>query len=303
MKVDGAASAAARKQQGVISTTQYRELGMSDSRARRRVRSRHWVRVFPRVFAVGGAVSSWQQRAQAALLWAGPEAALCKRSAAFVLGWSFKEPRTIQVVIPHKRVLRPPSSDVKVIRARSLKPEEVKVVKGMRVTVAPRTLIDLAPERDIEELLDSAIYVAPNNLLFLKDHLARGGGARRRGMRRLRQLVRARAPEETDADSRDEGHFRQLLKKAGIPAVHHHVVFDENDQFIMESDFSWPRNKVIVEFDGQWHAGRKPWLRRSDAQQRLSGMNWLLIPVTRDDVKSRLEEVIERIRNALKRPV
>lgn len=110
-------------------------------------------------------------------------------------------------------------------------------------------------------------------------------------------------PEETDADSRDEGHFRQLLKKAGIPAVHHHVVFDENDQFIMESDFSWPRHKVIVELDGKWHAWRKPWLRRSDAQQRLSGMNWLLIPVTRDDVRSRLDEVIERIRNALKRPV
>lgn len=303
MLSDGNAACAARRQQGVLSRDQHRALGISRAMARRRVRTRQWVRVFPRVFAVGGAVSSWMQRAQAALLWAGPDAVLCRRSAAYLLGWTFKPPRMIDVLIPHHRVLRPPAPDVKVRRTRSLEKDEVTTAQGLRVTVAPRTLVDLAPERDIEQLIDAATYVAANNLMYLKDYLGRGRGAYRRGIKRFRQLVRDRSPADTTADSRDEEHFRQLLKKAGVPAAHHEVIFDENGKFIMESDFSWSRQKVIVEFDGQWHAGRKPWLQRSDAQQRLSGMNWLLIPVTRDDVRRRKAEVLERIRTALKRPV
>lgn len=303
MTSDGNAAVAARRQHGVLSRDQHRSFGISRAMARRRVRTRQWVRVFPRVFAVGGAVDSWMQRAQAALLWAGPEAVLCRRSAAYLLGWTFKPPRTIEVLIAHHRVLRPPARDVKVRRTRSLEAKEVRMAQGLRVTVAPRTLVDLAPEKDIEELIDAATYVSPNNLRYLKDYLGNGGGAYRRGMKRFRKLVRERSPGDTAADSRDEEHFRQLLKKAGIPAAHHEVIFDENGRFIMESDFSWSRQKVIVEYDGQWHAGRAPWLRRSDAQQRLSGMNWLLIPVTRDDLRQRKAEVLERIRQALKRPV
>lgn len=136
--------------------------------ARRRVRTHQWVRVFPRVFAIGGAVSSWMQRAQAALLWAGPDAVLCRRSAAYLLGWTFKPPRTVEVLIPHHRVLRPPAEDVRVRRTRSLQPKEITMAKGLRVTVAPRTLVDLAPEKDIEVLIDAATFVSPNNLSYLK---------------------------------------------------------------------------------------------------------------------------------------
>lgn len=298
MNRDSAAVELALSQHGVIGLDQARALGFSEKMIKHRVRKGVWKRNLPRVLVVGAAPETWHQRAHAALLWAGEGSALCRRSVAFLLGWTFKEPKVIQVVIPHKRILKAPKG-IAVHRSRRLEGKQRRQHNGFWICSTPRTLLDLAPQKDIEEVLDSAIHVAANNLLWTKQYLRRKEAPRLPGRGRLRRLLNERSPSDTQTDSRLEARFKQLLKEAGLPAVHHAVLVDRHDQFIMESDFSFPRERVVVEVDGPHHYGAKAVKRRAEVQQRLAAVNWLLIPVLRDDIRRDVAKVIENVRCAL----
>lgn len=99
--------ARAVRQDGVATTAQLVSWGLSRALVARRVEGGDWQRLFPGVMALQSGPASWRQRARAALLYAGADAALSHSSAAFHRGVLAHPGPTIEVSIPHRRRVAP----------------------------------------------------------------------------------------------------------------------------------------------------------------------------------------------------
>lgn len=94
------------RQDGVATTGQLVSWGMSYDRVERRVRTGEWQRLFHGVVVLHSGVPSWRQGARAALLYAGPDAALSHQSAAYVREVLASPGPRLHVVVPHARTVR-----------------------------------------------------------------------------------------------------------------------------------------------------------------------------------------------------
>lgn len=102
----GDARSQAVRQDAVATTAQLVSWGVSNDSIERRVAAGHWQRVFRGVVALQSGQLSWRQRARAALLYAGPGAALSHRSAAFARGVLPAPGPVVHVTVPHQRTVR-----------------------------------------------------------------------------------------------------------------------------------------------------------------------------------------------------
>lgn len=145
------------RQDGIATTAQLALGGVGPSTVSRRVRAGHWQRVYRGVVVLQSGPVSWRQRARAALLAAGPGAALSHRSAGVVHG--FAAPGSgvrasaagVVVSVPAHRSVRPqPGLDVRRRRA-------MPWAGGSLRCVGPEaTLLDLVDEARDE---DAAVRV------------------------------------------------------------------------------------------------------------------------------------------------
>lgn len=297
MRRDGELGLLARRQWGVVTRSQIAALGGDHRWIGTRLRNGLWSETLPGVLRATSAPECWLMRANEALLWLGRGAVLSHRSAAFALGLTRKEPNCIEALIPADRCVR--SMIVRVRRTTCLPSRDVTERLGLRVTNLPRTLLDLARDKDLDELLHAAVFRSRQNLSWLKKRVredARG----RAGMSRLRELVEALSGEEADADSLLEAQLMRLLRRAGLRCVHHYNLVDEEGRFVCEADFVFPAQRLIVQTDGwAYHWNRAAFDTRADLMQRVAALGWRLLPVTWTDVRKRPEEVLRRIRRAL----
>lgn len=97
-------------QQGVVTRAQLTAGGFTKEQIRRRTRRRDLVRVHPRVYVTHTGPLTWEQRAWAAVLYAGPGSALCWESAAGPPDRARTAlfPAPIHVAIDQHRRLAPP---------------------------------------------------------------------------------------------------------------------------------------------------------------------------------------------------
>lgn len=297
MDRDGKIARIARRQWGVVSRVQIAAQGGNRAWIARRTEEGSWREVFPGVLQFSAVPETWLMRAHAVLLWLGKEAVLGRRSAAFLHGWMERAPRVIDVSVPRSR--SPRHAGVAIHRVEDLGARDITEKQGLRLTSVPRTLLDLAGERDLEELLESAVFRADGKLHWIQQRVAKKQRGSR-GLRRLRRLVSLRSSREQGADSLLEARVARLLQRAKLHPAHHLTIFDASGDFICEADFAWPEQRVIVEVDGRkFHSSRAAFLKRSDALQRLAAEGWVLVPVTWDDVKARPEEFLRRLRETL----
>jgi hypothetical protein len=99
------ARAVAVRQDAVATTAQVTRWGTSRATVARRVARGEWRRLFPGVVLLQSGPPSWRQRARAALLYAGADAALSHRSAAYVRGVLPSPGLLIHVMVPHVRTV------------------------------------------------------------------------------------------------------------------------------------------------------------------------------------------------------
>lgn len=92
-------------QGGVVTTRQLQDAGADRAWIARQVSSGRWQRLYAGVLVVHSGPVPWRSRAWAALLHAGPGAALSHESAAFVLEFSRAAPSTLDISIPEARRL------------------------------------------------------------------------------------------------------------------------------------------------------------------------------------------------------
>jgi hypothetical protein len=256
----------------------------SRARLRRAIESREVVRVVRGAYMRADLELTALTRAQAASLVLGDTAVLCDRTAAWVLGVDcFRNAELDDLPPLESCVLRghEPTERAEVLgRTRDLRPDDIVVIGGVRVTSPLRTAADLLCLLSRREALAAA------------DALMRLHGFRISDLRRLlvryyrrRGVVQARglAPlVDGRAESSGESWTRLEIVDSGlcVPQPQWWVNVDGVPTYRL--DLAYPRARIAIEYDGEEHHSR-PEDRARDERRRawLRAHGWRIIVLTK----------------------
>jgi hypothetical protein len=232
------------QQWGVADLGQLGERGLGSNALSRLVERGFLARIYPRVYAIATLDRlPIEASLLAALLYAGPDAALSHTTAAWWWQLIDSVPRIVHVTTPHRRL---PQPGLRLHRPRS---HEQEIHRGLAVTPIPRTLVDLASVLSFRDLR-RAVAEADHRGLLDPEPVAAAARQGRRGSRALRRALSSHLPELADAASPLEERFVLLCERHGIPMpkVNERVAG-------FKVDALWRARRVIVELDGhQSHA-------------------------------------------------
>lgn len=231
--------ALAEQQSGVVGRRQLRALGLSDEAIDRRIRIGWLIPILNGVFAVGHRPRTLRGWHHAALLAAGPRAALSHRSAAAHWGM-LDAPSRVHVIAPR-------SADgvrgIAVHRPRAVVAGDVIEDAGLSVASPARVLLDLASgssRRTLERALDQAEIKRLHLPIVPLITRCR----RRRGAPLLRAVLEWHIAGSSITESEAEEAFLAIVRRAALP--------DPVPQCPVEGkrrDFVWPAQRVVVEID------------------------------------------------------
>jgi very-short-patch-repair endonuclease len=228
-----------RRQRGVIARWQLLNHGLTPMGIKHRVRRGRLIRIHRGVYAVGTKQLHPDSFLIAAVLVAGPGAALSHASAAAAWGILDRSPVLHQVSVP--ATARRHVAGLTLHRRTDLA-THTTTRRGIPITKPVLTLIDLAAtlrdDDDVDEAIDAADrlnLIDPERLLRALDrHPGRPGTAR------LRRLL----THHTRVDSRLERRFLTLIRSAGLPKPQSQRARNGH-----RTDFLWPEQGVVVEVD------------------------------------------------------
>jgi very-short-patch-repair endonuclease len=238
-------SALAGAQGGAIGREQLRALGFGPDAVRSLVRRRVLHRHSRDVFIVGHPHLGRIGRLHAALLAAGPAAALSHRTAAAV--WDLRPTARRRVEVTVVRGGRRGDDELQIHRVRSLHERDVTERDGLSVTTVARTLLDLADvvnDRDLHRALEQALILRRFDAAAVDDVVNRANG--RRGARRLRTLVRGLTDTPPHTRSHLERRFLAFCSAHDLPRPQTNAWVAGH-----EVDAYWPDARLVVELDGR----------------------------------------------------
>ncbi|WP_176921435.1 DUF559 domain-containing protein [Pseudonocardia oroxyli] len=276
------------RQGGTVGLGQALTCGLSDDAVRRRVRSRRWRQVYPRVFHASDHPWTDTSRTWAVVLWLGPRGVLSGPAAAFVHGLADRAPPVVGVTVPQRSRLRGRPGIV--VRRRDLAPEDLGVRRGIRLTGVELTVLETALALpDGAAFLDRALQRhVPLPPLVAAYH--RNLGAR--GWSRLRPLLVA-AQDRTA--SRLERLFLQILRDAHLTGWVANLRIGS-----WEADVAFPEQRVAIELDGwAWHVEPGRFQGDRTKQNSLALTGWTVLRFTWADVTQRPDHVRAVVRRAL----
>jgi hypothetical protein len=140
------------------------------------------------------------------------------------------------------------------VHAAPLRPDETAPMHGMAVTGVARTLVDLsrtAPFEVAVAVLDAALHDGLVGAQQMEEALVRAAGWR--GVPAARRAV---AFADDRAESVGESRSRVALRRAGIPAPTCQWEVDLGGGRSARTDFAWPDERTVAEFDGRVKYGR-----------------------------------------------
>jgi len=302
---DAKAVRLASGQDGLVTQAQLRDAGLSARVVRRLRASGVLHQASPQVLILPGLRLAGDRRLRAALLQAGPMAALSHASAA--AWWS--APRVgggaVEVMVRHGTTV-PAGPIGRVHVSRNLRSVDVRVERGMRVTSPRRTVLDLAPRLGRRHLGDVLRDFERRGLLDLGALGRELGLVPHRGMAgvvRLEALVDAIAVLPL-GDSWLADEFISVLDGAGrrLPETQVPFTVDGHDYVL---DTLWRAERFVVELDGQEHHSSRV-DRRKDAERaaRITGCGYGLVRFTYEDVVGRPDYCLEVVDHhlAVRRP-
>jgi len=255
----------------------------------RRLASGHLVRLHRGVYAVGHAQLRPEGRWLAAVLAAGPGAALSHRSAAALHGIR-ESGGTIDVTTTRRVTVR----CVVIHRTTRLDAEDVTTRRGVPTTTLARTLVDLAKILTAEQL---------GKLVREMDRTGRLSAAvlERASVCGDRALRAALAAHERFATSLTlselEDRFLALLDEHDLPRpLTNHLVLG------MKVDAVWPAQRLAVELDSwAWHHDRAAFEADRARSTRLAQAGWTPVRFTHAQVVDRPHDVATTLRTLLAR--
>lgn len=257
--------------------------------------------LWPSVYGVRGAPLTPEARTLAAVWAAGPGAAAAHRSSGWLWGQLPEAPPHPEIILPHGRRCLLPGITVR--RSRDLRPEVVRVRRGIPTVDPLLTMLHLGAVLDRRELAD-VLEVGLASRLFsmaaMWATLDRYGRPGRNGAGVLRAVVEDRALGEKPSDSVLEERGAQVLDRSGVTGwVFHHQIW-HHGRFIAEPDFALLSARLAVEVDGEEKL-RQPGALEAflERQNRLTLAGWALLRFTWRMIVRRPAYVVATILDAL----
>jgi hypothetical protein len=228
----------------------------------------------------------------AAVLACGPGAVLSHRTAAALHGIRDTQRANIDVTIPRKATLRRPGIDVHTTRI--LTPADITVVDNIPCTSWARTALDLAEvvnRRALERSFDQAETLDLFDLHAIENQLIRN--PTRSATAIVRRLLQEHYVGSTPTSSELEEAFYALCRRYEIPKPEVNAWLDlEDGGPMIQADFVWRRQRVIVETDGgRVHGTAQARERDPRRDQRAIVAAWRLIRTTWRQVFRRPQEL------------
>lgn len=225
-------------------------------------------------------------------------AAMYGATAAWWLGLPVPRPREFHVIVPAGGAV--PRRRPGLATHEGLGEHDVQVVRGLRVTTAERTWLDLSLVLSPIELVvvgDAMVRAAmtvPARLIAAADSA--------RGRRAIVQTRKQARMVRDRVDSPPETRLRLAMIAGGLPcpAVNPDV-YDEAGGWIGRPDLAYLELKISIQYEGDVHRVDK-WRWRSDVSRDavLVDHGWEVIRVTADDLR-RPWLLCQRIRRAMDR--
>lgn len=177
-------------------------------------------------------------------------------------------------------------------------PPELTMIKGVPITSAAQTFLDLARSLEFTDLLvlgDSLVRrsgCSPSDIRrFVANSSAHGAGH----AREVAGLIRPKV------DSPNESRLRLLMLSGGLPKpTVNLVVRGTRRRGTRRIDLAFEEYKVGVEFDGRHHIERvEQWNEDILRREELEAMGWRFVTVTASSMHSDPFGVLTRIADAL----
>jgi hypothetical protein len=165
-----------------------------------------------------------------------------------------------------------------------LRDGDLVTLSGLPATSAARTWCDLADDLDLMDLVAAGDHlIRRGQAVTTRAALSSAFAARasRRGRATLREalgLLSARS------ESRPESHVRVhfLLAQLPVPLINHRRV-RADDGWVTRPDFTFPDQRVIVEYQGDYHRlTRAQWRSDMSRRSRLQADGWLVLELNGD---------------------
>jgi very-short-patch-repair endonuclease len=241
------------------------------------------VRVFPHVYRLKGSPNDGTTTLRAALLHAGPEAALSHTTALAVWGErDLSRPFHLTVEDSLRRAGAP---DLIVHRRKRFDPESAQCLerRGLRITTLPRTVVDSWPLLPPSERRPLALDLARRGLVTaeqLDEALAeRPNVAGRRLLRQTIDLVADGCQSELEA----HGVLNVFRDRSLPPSVGQFRVDLPTGR--VKLDRAWPEVKVAVELDGaRYHTSPEDRRRDLARDTALAALGWVVLRFTYAEV-------------------
>jgi hypothetical protein len=288
----------AAHQDGLITTAQCADVGLTPDQIKRLCRTGVWRPVLRGVYQVWGFGRTPMVRA--ALLATGPQAVAMGASAAELFDLPIESP-TVHVAVPGRfAVPRRVHGGAVVIHQRELPPSAVITVDGMRSTNPLWTVTDvlLNHNRYVSvPAVDAAIHsgLIDADLIGVDAILRRRRGAIQ--ARAALELVDGRA--ESPLESR--GRLRCVDAKLA-PDTLQAEIHDRAGQLIARVDMLWSGRRLVAEADGgQFHEQPDALFRDRSRQNDLIAAGYAVIRFTWEDTLSAVR-IPNMVRAALTAP-
>lgn len=220
---------------------------------------------------------------------ADTDSVIVGRAAARLSFWPTLAVDTVEVAVQRRRAPQPGYRFI----IRTVAPEHVAYVNGLRVTAPPLTALDLVPDVG-GDAIDQVLRMRATDLPALRDTLRQTSGRRGNGHR-----------EQALIESRDGGwsggerRLHEILHTAGIEGwlTNHRVEVAEGVFFL---DVVFEQASLELEMDGWTYHGRYyadfvALLRRHTA---LEASGWRVLHFSADDL-DRPEWVVAKVLQAL----
>jgi len=258
---------------------------------------RQLVRVFPHVYRLRDSTEDEMTLLRAALLHAGPQAALSHTTALAVWGERRLE-RPLHLTVD-EGLRRAGSPDLIVHRRKKFDPESLQCVerRGLRITTLARTVIDSWPLLPPAERRPLVLDLARRGLVtadLLDEALSeRPNVAGRRQLRKTIDLIADGCQSELEAHGvLNVFRHRSLPKSVG----QYRIVLPTGRLTV---DRAWPEVKVAVELDGaRYHTSPEDRRRDLERDTALAALGWVVLRFTfaevlrdPDGVRARILEV------------
>lgn len=235
-------------------------------------------------------------RAEAALVLHPPSAFVSHTTAARL--WDLPVPvdARVHVTVPTDRDRRRRPEIRNHVTTRT---PRLARVRGLRVSHPFRMFVELASMLSLVDLVvvgDALVrlFACPAERLVEECRTSTDHHAA--------TALRAARYVREEVDSPMETRLRMLIVLAGLPEpVVNHKVRDEHGRVLRRLDLSYPRLRLIVEYDGRQHIERVVnWESDLDRREELDDDEWRILVVTAKGIYRHPERTLARIHKTLK---